>query len=127
MGRRACPSTCGTKRCSICLAGKPTGYKCVMSCLLRQELYSALVVVCQILSVANCTKKILGLGKWCHFIWEDINCVCQTTDINHGNMYPPPLGGAQNFRNSLFRSAHSFVSKVLRLVNKNPYEALSKK
>ena len=31
------------------------------------------------------------------------------------------------FRNSLVRYAHSFVSKVLRLVNKNPYSALSMK
>ena len=34
---------------------------------------------------------------------------------------------SQNFRNSLFHYAHSFVSKVLRLVNKNPYKALSMK
>ena len=33
----------------------------------------------------------------------------------------------QNFRNSLVRYAYSFVSKVLRLVNKNPYGALSMK
>ena len=33
----------------------------------------------------------------------------------------------QNFRNSLVRCAHSFVSKVLQRVNKNPYKALSMK
>ena len=33
----------------------------------------------------------------------------------------------RHFRNSLVRYAHSFVSKVLRLVNKNPYGALSMK
>ena len=33
----------------------------------------------------------------------------------------------QKLRNSLVRYAHSFVSKVLRLVNKNPYGALSMK
>ena len=31
----------------------------------------------------------------------------------------------QNFRNSLVRYAYSFVSTVMRLVNKNPYGALS--
>ena len=33
----------------------------------------------------------------------------------------------QNLRNSLVRYAHSFVYKVLRLMNKNPYGALSMK
>ena len=43
------------------------------------------------------------------------------TDFIHG------FYSLQNFRNSLVRYAHSFVSKVLRLVNKNPYGALSMK
>ena len=56
---------------------------------------------------------------------------CGSQGISGGRTFPRVAGDGwlvvKLIRNSLVRYAHSFVSKVLQLVNKNPYGALSMK